>query len=48
MINDLAWNVFKNTGDINFYLEFKEIKNLEKNLKDNINEANKGKWNNFS
>ena len=33
MIKQLAWNVFKNTGDINSYLEFVEVENIEKNRK---------------
>lgn len=30
-MKDLAWNVFKQTGDINTFLEFKKIENIEKN-----------------
>ena len=26
MIKSIAWNTFKQTGDINSYLEFKEVK----------------------
>ena len=37
MIKQMAWNTFKQTGDINTYLELKEVTNLEKN----INEAEK-------
>lgn len=33
MMKDMAWNAFKNTGDIKMYLEFKEIKNLEEKNK---------------
>ena len=33
MIKQIAWNVFKNTGDINTYLEFSQVKNIEENLK---------------
>ena len=33
MMTDMAWNVFKKTGDINMYLEFKQIKKLEKSIK---------------
>lgn len=29
-MKDLAWNVFKQTGDINTFLEFKKIENMEK------------------
>ncbi len=29
----MAWNAFKNTGDIKMYLEFKKIKNWEEKNK---------------
>ena len=32
MISKLAWNTFKNTGNINTFLELKELQNLEKNI----------------
>lgn len=48
MMTDIAWNAFKETGDINMYLEFKRIKNLERSIKGSSNEANKVEWNNFS
>lgn len=32
MIKQIAWNTFKNTGNINTYLELVEVKNIEKNL----------------
>lgn len=32
MIKQIAWNTFKNTGDINSYLELTKIENIEKNL----------------
>ena len=35
MIKKLAWNTFKNTGDINTYLEFVETENIEKQLEKN-------------
>lgn len=40
MMTDMAWNAFKKTGDINTYLEFKQIKNIEKSIKGSSNEAN--------
>lgn len=40
MMTDMAWNVFKKTGDINMYLEFKQIKKLEKSIKGSSNETN--------
>ena len=36
MIEKMAWNTFKNTGDINTFLELKEVENLEKNIKENF------------
>ncbi len=38
MIKKFAWNAFKNTGDINAFLELKQIENIE-------NEMNKEKGN---
>ena len=35
MIKQIAWNTFKNTGDINTFLELLEVKNLEGNIKNN-------------
>lgn len=32
MIKKIAWEAFKNTGDINTFLEYKEIENLEKGI----------------
>ena len=32
MIKKIAWNTFKNTGDINTFLELVEVENLEKNM----------------
>ena len=29
MIKNIAWNVFKNTGNIDTFLEFKQIKEIE-------------------
>ena len=45
MIKKLAWNTFKKTGDINTFLELKEITNLEKNIKVETYETNKSKGN---
>ena len=33
MIKKMAWNTFKNTGNINTFLEFKQIEDLEKSMK---------------
>ena len=35
MIKQLAWNTFKNTGNINTFMELMEFKNMEKNLNAN-------------
>lgn len=45
MLKQIAWNTFKNTGDINTFLELKEVQNIEKTLKaekygNNKNERN--------
>ena len=32
MIKKIAWNTFKNTGDINTFLELMEVENVEKNM----------------
>lgn len=40
MIKDFAWNVFKKTGDINMYLEFRRIEKLENKIKGSSNETN--------
>lgn len=46
MIENLAWNTFKQTGNINSYLEFKKIKNVEENIKVTVDEKCKSEWNN--
>lgn len=33
MIRRIAWETFKNTGNINTFLEFKQIQNIENNIK---------------
>lgn len=39
MLKDFAWNVFKNTGNINTFLEFKNIEESTNinNLNQNVN-----------
>lgn len=32
MIKQIAWNTFKNTGDINTFLELKQIGDIEQNI----------------
>jgi hypothetical protein len=42
MIKQIAWNTFKNTGNINTFMELMELENIEKNLKKNtINDCTK-------
>lgn len=51
MIRKIAWNTFKNTGDINAFLELKQIENIEdqmnreKDRKENGKHENK--WDNI-
>lgn len=33
MIKQLAWNTFKNTGDINTFMELSKVIDIEKNMK---------------
>lgn len=40
MIKKMAWNTFKNTGDINTFLELVEIENVEKNLLESFSNNN--------
>lgn len=55
MIKKIAWEAFKNTGDINAYLELKQIENIESQMDILENEAEKSKedgecknkWNNI-
>jgi len=57
MIKNVAWNAFKNTGNIESFLEFKQIQEIENNILTNnilqnninkveINEYDQNKWNN--
>ena len=36
MIKQIAWNTFKNTGNINTFMELMEIENIEKNLNNKV------------
>ena len=40
MIKKMAWNTFKKTGDIDTFLEFKQIENIENNIKEIQNITN--------
>lgn len=47
MIKKIAWDTFKNTGDINTFLEFKQIKDIENKIQKVEQDGNnKNKWNN--
>lgn len=48
MIEKLAWNTFKKTGNINTYLELNSFRELENSLKVKSDENNKSKWDNNS
>lgn len=41
MIKKIAWDTFKNTGDINAYLELKQIETIEKQINHNQEIENK-------
>ena len=38
MIKKMAWNTFKNTGDINTFLELKQIEDIEKDVHGKVEE----------
>jgi hypothetical protein len=47
MIKNIAWNLFKNTGDINSFMEYKQIENIEMDLqKVELNEYSKNEGDN--
>ena len=49
MIKKIAWDTFKNTGNIDAFLEFKQIQDIEENIqKVEQNGEYKNKWNNNS
>lgn len=33
MIKKIAWNTFKNTGDVNTFLELRQIQSIEEQIK---------------
>jgi len=45
MIKKMAWNTFKNTGDINTYIELKKITNIEEKKKAEKYEISKSEGN---
>ena len=48
MIKQIAWNTFKNTGNINTLMELMELQNIEQNLKVNEYGDNKNQGNNIA
>ena len=44
MIKQMAWNTFKNTGNIGTFLEYTQLKNVENNImiEENGNYKNEG------
>ena len=48
MIEKMAWNTFKNTGDINTFLELKQLDNIELNLNGEVNVTIKNEGNSIS
>ena len=46
MIKKLAWNTFKNTGNINTFLELKQVVDIERNIKAEPYEDCKNEGNN--
>ncbi len=48
MIKQIAWNTFKNTGNIDTFLELKQIIDVEENIKAEKYETTKSKGNNNS
>ena len=48
MIEKMAWNTFKNTGDIHTFLELKQIENLKLNLNGEINGINQNERNSIN
>lgn len=48
MIEKLAWNTFKKTGNISTYIEFSKLRGLEDELKEKADENIKSKWDNNS
>ena len=53
MIKKIAWNTFKNTGDVNTFLELRQIQNIEAQMQgqqqtEEQNGNNQNEWyNNF-
>lgn len=48
MIKQIAWNTFKNTGNIDTFLELREVKNIEEIMNGEKDVNDKNEWNNIS
>jgi len=48
MIKQLAWNTFKNTGNIDTFLELKQVIDIEEDIKEGVYENGKDEWSNNS
>jgi len=48
MIKQIAWNTFKNTGNIDTFLEFKQVAEIEENMRTDEYETGKNKRSNNS
>lgn len=48
MIRKIAWETFKNTGDINAFIELKQIENIEKGIEEHSLESVKEEIDNIS
>ncbi len=46
MSKKIAWDAFKNTGDINAFLELKEIENIEKMIYEEKDKQSNGEYEN--
>ena len=46
MIRQIAWNTFKNTGNINTFLELKQVQYIENDIKVKEYEDSQNKRNN--
>ena len=45
MIKQMAWNIFKNTGNIDTFMEFVQLKNIEEKMIGETNGDSKDKGN---
>ena len=48
MIKQIAWNTFKNTGNIDTFLELKQVIDIEEDMKDGVYGNGQDKWSNNS